>query len=215
MTKPEPGKTSQRDWEEQTKRGEILRAAAKLFFEKGYEATTTRDIATLAKTSKRTVYAEFPSKDMILRSLIGSSSAEFTEAIDLELPTTRDGLLATLRAFGAHFLRLVLDHRRLNMTRLAIAESLRSPEIGREIETSGRQRLRASVERVLRHAAGAGLVQGQDIGLIMNAYFYVLLGNLQLGVLLGTEPQPTDADLAERVDIAMRIVERFVASERG
>jgi AcrR family transcriptional regulator len=214
MSKSEASQSKPRDWEEQTKRGEILRAAAKLFFEKGYEATTTRDIATLAKTSKRTVYAEFPSKDMILRGLIGGSTAEITEAIDLELPSTREDLMATLRGFAGHFLRLVLEYRRMSMTRLAIAESLRSPEIGREIETAGRQKMIVSVERVLRHAAGGGLVEGRDIELIMNAYFYVLLGNLQMGILLGTEPPPTEATLAKRVDLAMRIIERFVVPPR-
>lgn len=209
MQKQEKTPATLRDWEQPTKRGEILRAAAKLFFEKGYEATTTRDIATLAKTSKRTVYAEFATKDLILRALIGSSTVEFTESIDLELPATREELFATLRAFAGHFLRLVLDQRRLSMTRLAIAESLRSPEIGREIETLGRQKLSAAVERVLRHAAGAGLIQGQDIGMLMNAYFYVLLGNLQIGTLLGTEPPPTEEALAVRVDMTMRIVERL------
>lgn len=69
----------------------------------------------------------------------------------------------------------------------------------------------ASVERVLRHAAGQGLIQGPDIGLIMNAYFYVLLGNLQLGILLGTEPPASEATVAARVDVAMRIVERLIA----
>jgi TetR/AcrR family transcriptional regulator, mexJK operon transcriptional repressor len=213
MPKSGPSQTKPRDWEQPTKRGEILRVAAKLFFEKGYEATTTRDIATLAKTSKRTVYAEFPRKEMILRALIGSSTAEITEAIDLELPATREDLLATLRTFGGKFLGLVLDQRRMSMTRLAIAESLRSPEIGQEIESQGRQKMIASVERVMRHAAAKGLVQGRDIELIMNAYFYVLLGNLQSGILLGTEPTPSKATIAQRIDIAMRIVERFVASQ--
>ena len=213
MPKPDPSPTKVREWELPTKRGEILRAAAKLFFEKGYEATTTRDIATLAKTSKRTVYAEFSSKEMIVRALIGSSTAEITETIDLELPATREDLLATLRAFAGHFLGLVLDQRRLGMTRLAIAESLRSPEIGKEIESLGRNKVSASVERVLRHAAGRGLIHGPDIELMMNAYFYVLLGNLQVGILLGTEPPASKATIAKRVDIAMRIVERFVTPQ--
>lgn len=210
MPKPEPSTTKVREWELPTKRGEILRAAAKLFFEKGYEATTTRDIATLAKTSKRTVYAEFPSKETILRALIGGSTAEITETIDLELPAAREDLLATLRAFAGHFLRLVLEPRRLSMMRLAIAESLRSPEIGKEIEALGRNKVSASVERVLRHAAAQGLIRGPDIEPIMNAYFYVLLGNLQIGILLGTEPPASKATIAKRVDVAMGIVERFV-----
>jgi TetR/AcrR family transcriptional regulator, mexJK operon transcriptional repressor len=212
MPKPDPSQAKLKDWEQPTKRGEILRAAAKLFFEKGYEATTTRDIATLAKTSKRTVYAEFPSKEMILRALIGASTAEITETIDLELPATREALLATLREFAGHFLRLVLEQRRLSMTRLAIAESLRSPEIGKEIESLGRTRVSAAVERVMRHAAAQGLIHGQDIELVMNAYFYVLLGNLQIGILLGTEPPASTTTIAKRVDVAMRIVERFVTS---
>jgi AcrR family transcriptional regulator len=215
MPKPDPGKTKLRIWEQPTKHGEILRAAAQLFFEKGYEATTTRDIATLAKTSKRTVYAEFPSKEMILRALIGGSTAEITETIDLELPATREALLATLREFGGHFLRLVLEQRRLSMMRLAIAESLRSPEIGKEIESLGRHKVSASVERVLRHAAAQGLIRGPDIELVMNAYFYVLLGNLQIGILLGTEPPPSKATIARRVDVAIRIVERLITPPRG
>ncbi|MDX2203785.1 MAG: TetR/AcrR family transcriptional regulator [Hyphomicrobiaceae bacterium] len=212
MPKHDPSPPPLRDWELPTKRGEILRAAAKLFFEKGYEATTTRDIATLARTSKRTVYAEFPSKEMILRALIGGSSAEITEAIDLELPATRDELLATLRAFARRLLAFVMEHRRLSMLRLAIAESLRSPEIGREIESAGRQRMISSVDRVLRHAAALGLVRGPDIELIMNAYFYVLIGNLQVGMLLGTEPPLSEATLATRVDVTMRILERLIAA---
>ncbi len=206
QTKAQPG-----DWNEPTKRGRILRAAARLFFEKGYEATTTHEIATLAQTSKRTVYAEFPSKETILRALIDGSTAEIVEAIDLELPVTREDLFATLRTFAARFLRLVLDERRTSMTRLAIAESLRSPQIGREIESSGRRKLSSSVERVLRHAAASSLIDGRDIELLMNAYFYVLLGNLQIGILLGTEPTPGTETIAKRVDVAMGIVERLAA----
>jgi AcrR family transcriptional regulator len=198
-----------REWAEPTKRGAILRAAADLFFQKGYEATTTLEIATLAKTSKRTVYEEFPAKQDILRALIESSTAEMAEDIDIALPATRDELLATLRAFAGRFLRLVLDQKRMDMMRLAIAEQRRSPEIAKVMEASGRQKIIAAVQRVLGHAATRGLVSGQEIELAMNAYFCILLGNLQLGMLLGTEAPPTDKTLARRVDLAMQAVERL------
>jgi AcrR family transcriptional regulator len=198
-----------REWDEPTKRGAILRAAGDLFFQKGYEATTTLEIATLAKTSKRTVYEEFPAKVDILRALIESSTAEIAEDIDIALPATRDELLATLREFAGRFLRFVLDQKRMGMTRLAIAEQRRSPEIAKVIETSGRQQIIAAVQRALGHAATRGLILGQDIELMMNAYFYILLGNLQMGMLLGTEAPPTDKTLARRVDLAMQAVERL------
>ena len=55
-----------RDEQRQIKRMAVLRAAAKLFNEQGYDRTSIDDIAALLKVSKRTLYYYIKSKEEIL-----------------------------------------------------------------------------------------------------------------------------------------------------
>ena len=55
-------------------RERILSAAFSAFMEAGYAATSTLEIATRAKVSKRELYAEFGSKHGILQALIASTA---------------------------------------------------------------------------------------------------------------------------------------------
>ena len=51
-------------------RQEILRAAARLFYKRGYDATSMNDVATALKLSKGGLYHHFRSKDQILFDLM-------------------------------------------------------------------------------------------------------------------------------------------------
>src|SRR5438067_3070486 len=61
-------------------RKRILRAARRLFAQKGYEATTTRDIAETAEIASGTLFNYFPTKEAIVAFLaneaIGDALAE-------------------------------------------------------------------------------------------------------------------------------------------
>lgn len=50
-------------------RAKLLRAAARCLTRKGYEATTTRDIAAEANVSAGTLYNYFPSKEALIEAL--------------------------------------------------------------------------------------------------------------------------------------------------
>ena len=50
-------------------RSKLLKAAARCLARKGYEATTTRDIAAEAKVSAGTLYNYFPSKEALIEEL--------------------------------------------------------------------------------------------------------------------------------------------------
>jgi len=54
---------------ENVTKNKILRAAARLFCDKGYENVTTREIAKAVKINSASIYYHFPSKEDILRSL--------------------------------------------------------------------------------------------------------------------------------------------------
>ena len=57
-------------------RARILEAAFAAFAERGFADTSTLEIATRARASKRELYAEFGSKRGILEALIDGASAE-------------------------------------------------------------------------------------------------------------------------------------------
>lgn len=53
----------------QRTRRELARAAAELFIEQGYDATTVEDIAAAAEVSPRTFYRYFPAKEDVVLAL--------------------------------------------------------------------------------------------------------------------------------------------------
>ncbi len=60
-------------------RGKILKAAMELFFEKGYEKTTTRDIVLSAGILNGSLYNRFKSKEEILLAIVKEALDEFLE----------------------------------------------------------------------------------------------------------------------------------------
>ncbi len=192
-----------------SKRETILDAAGKIFLERGFDAATTLDIARQAKTSKRTLYEHFPSKEAMLTALIESGSRPMSARLEGPLPATREAFLLALHDFGLNFVRELVDPRRIAMYRLAIAEAQRSGNVANELYRSGREPVIQAVLRILQHGARQGFCKGSDIELLLTTYFHVLVGPLQMGLLLGVEPPPTEDALRNRADLAMRAIRRL------
>lgn len=59
------------------RREQILAAAARIFARKGYEGTTTKDLARACGVSESALYKHFPSKEAIFRNVIDRMIASF------------------------------------------------------------------------------------------------------------------------------------------
>lgn len=70
-------KTSKRE----AKRRAILEAAARLFAQKGYNATTLQDIAAVAGTQAGSLYYHFSSRDDIVREVLSASMAVIEQQV--------------------------------------------------------------------------------------------------------------------------------------
>jgi AcrR family transcriptional regulator len=68
----------------------ILDAALTLFSERGYEATSTREICELAGITKPTLYYFYESKEGIYRALVRSAMAEFLALVETGLSSRGD-----------------------------------------------------------------------------------------------------------------------------
>ena len=86
------------------RRAQIVAAARPLFAERGFDATTTREIAVAAGISDALIYRHFANKDAILRTILNDGIARFSAlgpppGVDLGEVPLRDLLLGIGRAF--------------------------------------------------------------------------------------------------------------------
>src|SRR5215471_20909706 len=114
-------------------RQRLLEAAFSAFMEQGFAKTSTLEIATRARASKRELYAHFGSKQEILAACIGERAKRMRMPAGLPAPADRDTLARTLTAFGGNLVREISDPTVVAVFRLAIAEAIRSPEVARAL----------------------------------------------------------------------------------
>jgi len=102
----EEGTPGRREENKQRTRSALERAAARLFEERGFGATTVRDIAAAAGVGERTFFRYFPSKeDLVLqeiRNLVPGLMTMVRERPAAESPLTafREAIVAWLAATG-------------------------------------------------------------------------------------------------------------------
>ena len=77
---PPEGET-RRDRRIHRQRQDIMDAAAGLFAEKGYAATTTKDIALAADIGESTLYSYFPGKREILLAILDQQASQVDEIL--------------------------------------------------------------------------------------------------------------------------------------
>jgi TetR/AcrR family transcriptional regulator, mexJK operon transcriptional repressor len=190
-----------------------MEAAKQLFYGRGFETTTTYDIAHRARVSKRTLYEHFESKREILSALISETSSRMSEPVEMEQPADRKQFLDALRRFGRSFLEELCDPEKIAMYRLAVMSSGKPGPVAQELLTSGRKRVSEIVGRLFGAAAQLGLVEPKAIPTLVPIYFYVLIGQLQIDLLLGLEKKPSPQMLRGRVDEAVAVIEKFLSAK--
>src|SRR5258706_356340 len=85
-------------------RKRILGAAFKLFVEKGYAGTSTLEVATCAKVSKRDLYASVGNKQAMLVAGITGRTAKMQLRPELPVPRGRRELASILNAYATRLM---------------------------------------------------------------------------------------------------------------
>lgn len=83
-------------------RKRILEAAQQLFAAEGFEAATTRDIASAAKIATGTLFNYFPTKESIALSLISDAHAQAEERFQADCSRNSDEPLSLEEELFAH-----------------------------------------------------------------------------------------------------------------
>lgn len=178
-------------------RKRILDAAFAAFMKSGYATTSTLEIATRARVSKRELYTLFGNKQEMLVACISERAERLDLPADLPVLRDREMLALVLSAFGKKLLREISDPTVIAVFRLAIAEAVQAPEVARALNSIGRKASREALRKIMVRAQGSGLLLGRPAELA-EQFAGLLWRDLMVSLLLGVAERPSVQEIARR-----------------
>ena len=180
------------------RRKTIMDAAAELFAQRGYRATTTRDIAEAVDIGESTLYGYFSSKKDVLQAIL-SQQAEMVDAllahiIELEDPQSFVNLVDLL-------MEKILAKTVYN--RVLIAEAWTDDEVLQSYVIARWQPVMQTLQNFISRKIAKGIYRpiepGMGARMVMGSFIAAILP-----VLRGVEQSPSPA---QRHQLALTIVE--------
>jgi AcrR family transcriptional regulator len=201
MTTTSMSKRRQKGGAETKVRERILEAAFRAFRKSGYAATSTLEIATRARVSKRELYELVGNKQKMLIACIGERAKRLEVPADLPVLRNRETLEQVLTTFGTKFVHEVSDPAVIAVFRLAIAEAVQAPEVARALNSIGREASRAALRKIMAEALASRLLMGRPAELA-EQFGGLLWRDLLVSLLLGVTERPTPREIAARASDA-------------
>jgi AcrR family transcriptional regulator len=178
-------------------RKRILGATLSAFMERGYAQTSTLEIATRARVSKRELYSLFGNKEAMLVACITERAQRLKAPVDLPELRDREILAKVLTAFGTKLLTETTDPVVVAVFRLAISETVRAPKVAQALESIARKPTRDSLRVIMANAGSAGLFLG-DPDAMTDQFLGLLWGDLMSSLLLQVANRPNAGEIARR-----------------
>jgi AcrR family transcriptional regulator len=196
-------KSREVDAEGEEVRKRILGAALSAFMEGGFAQTSTLEIATRARVSKRELYALFGNKEAMLVACITERARRLKAPADLPELRDRETLSKVLTAFGTNLLTETTDPVVVAVFRLAISESVHAPKVAQALDSMARKPTRDSLRAIMANARSAGLLVGHPDAMTEKV-LGLLSGDLMTALLLQVADRPSAGEIARRASEAAR-----------
>ncbi|MCW2246999.1 AcrR family transcriptional regulator [Azospirillum fermentarium] len=200
-TRPPDSRTTKRPQRRGEERAQAqLEAAAALFVEKGFEATSLNDIIGRAGGSRTTLYTRFGDKDGLFRALMKEHcnriQGEMVRILEENTGLSRLSLAEGLARIGLHIIRTLADPKTIAIVHTLVSEGRRIPDIAGEFQAMGQER---GIQKIAEYLRAAPTGDGRRIGdadAKAEIFFSMILGSRILRQL--TMPgYRVDVDAAE------------------
>ena len=198
----------------ESRREALVRAAAELFLEQGYVATSIDAIIDRAGGSKRNIYNEFGNKEGLFTAIVTESADKALSALVAE-ESERHDLRETLTAFGRHLFAVYMSPTVIGIYRIAVAEANRFPDLVRSFYDQGPGRTTIRLAEVLEAANRRGEIQTDDCQRVAGHFVGMIRDNLHLQVVLGLRPSPSDEETEKAVASAVDVLLNGVRPRRN
>jgi AcrR family transcriptional regulator len=171
---------------------DVREHALRLFLENGYEATSMDAIADAAGTTKASLYARFPGKDILFQSVLTWAVARDDWPSPEPSPPPFDDLEAALLAIGQAALHRALEPAMIQLGRIAIAQAARFPDVAGKIGELSWPRMQL-VANLLRHHAAIGAIHAPEPELLAEQFVALVAGiparMASFGIVRSTQTQ--------------------------
>jgi AcrR family transcriptional regulator len=179
----EPRRDAVRDLIGRARREQIVGAATRVFAEKGFRRSTTREVARAAGVSEGTIYNYFEDKDALLLAILDRLNETERRAADFE-----EGMATDFPGFVKEYLRrrISLMWKNREVFRVVLSEIL----VNAELRARYLQRVVDPTMKIAEENFRLRVEQGEarktDAALAMRSVAGAILGVLVMG-LLGDE----------------------------
>jgi len=167
------------------KEAQILAAARQEFLEHGFAETSMDAITRAACVSKATLYAYFPSKEVLFTLLIQRECEN--KRLHMPRPDLDGGLAAALNILCGHFMKNFLTRDSAAFFQTVSSERWRFPQLCQLYFDSGKKAVVNSVAEFLVEARDRGLLALDDAPLAAEQLLNLAIADLPLRVALGLE----------------------------
>jgi AcrR family transcriptional regulator len=174
----------------EARRSQILEASARVFSEKGFHRTTTKEIAVAAGVSEGTIYNYFTNKSDLLISMLNFLTEkdrweeQFTHMLQEDF---RDSIIRIFRE------RLVRSRANDSFSSAVLSEVLIDPDLRKRFRKQRLEPLFTAFEKYLQRTVESGRMRPIDVPLAVRVLFGTFMG-LQLLRLLGDPVLAKDKD---------------------
>lgn len=147
-------------------RQRILRAACELFFQKGYDNTSQREIAARIGIKAGSLYNHFPGKEDILYSILFTTISDLTAGVEEEIGKRRDPV-DRLKAAGTFHTLFHTQRREEAVVWNTEARAIKGDK--RDVLVGMRDRYQELIESVIGDGVRTGDFEVKDIKLVTYA----------------------------------------------
>lgn len=165
------------------RREEIATVAERVFLELGFTETTMQIVASRAGASKETLYRHFGSKEDLFSEVVRARAKRVYGGTLGEFPLQGEPR-EVLMQLGFNLLRLLLNEDPICLFRIVVAETPRTPELGRIFFEQGPAQVLHQLTLYLERATRQGALNCPDPTLAAKLFLGAVVANRHIMLLV-------------------------------
>ena len=187
-----------------SKRGQIVEMAGKMFMSEGYGAISMDKLAEAVPVSKRTLYNNFKDKAEIFGAVMENRCQTIFNKLEQSIKDHRN-VEETLMNMGEQFLTRVLEPSAVNIYRVAITESRHFPELSKLFYAYGPKRGSLLLAGYFEELTKQGKLKIENPELAARVFVGMLCNRIQMEFMLGIKKSITAKEKSEIVKYAVKV----------